>query len=363
LWCSVFSFIISERKTNDQFYTCIDRRVRNKLAKSFSDVAISLNLNSNPELYQSQKALTMACFVSLLQDVEGEVRTSAVTHLAPMVHWGGPELFQSHLSPLLPALADDSVVDVRTKCALGIMDSMEGGTLADSTIVKTFGPLLENFLQDEYSEVQLHVLSNLSRISHLLHQLSGVVTTILNMAKASNWRVREGVAQLLPHLADARGMDFFSSVLLEPAWLALLLDPVCSVRIACVDGVARLVRVAGEEWIVASLLPQHLKIYAHSESAYLMRMTILRAHAQMALASQRGNLFYQVVDFLCETGLKDKVSNVRMVTAKGLHLVCQSEESDPDVVQSKIRRAVEEQLAIEDDADCVYFMTECLQSC
>jgi serine/threonine-protein phosphatase 2A regulatory subunit A len=305
----------------------------------------------------------MACFVSLLQDAEGDVRAGAVSHLAPMVHWGGPELFQTHISPLLPALADDTMVEVRNKCALGIMNSTEGGTLADSTIVKTFGPLLENFLQDEYSEVQLHVLTNLSRISHLLHQLSGVVTTILNMAKASNWRVREGVAQLLPHLADARGMDFFSSVLLEPAWLALLLDPVCSVRTACVDGIVQLVHVAGEEWIVANLLPQHLKIYAHSESAYLMRMTILRAHAQMALAAQRGNLFYQVVEFLCGTGLKDKVSNVRMVTAKGLDLICQSGKCDPDVVQSKIRRAIEEQLAIEEDPDCVYFMTVCLQSC
>lgn len=305
----------------------------------------------------------MACFASLLQDAEGEVRAGAVGHLAPMVHWGGAALFQSHLSPLLPALADDVVVDVRSKCALALMDSSEGGTLTDSTIVKAFTPLLENFLQDEYPEVQLHVLNNLSRVSHLLHQMSGVVSNILNMSKATNWRVREGVAQLLPHLADARGMDFFSSVLLEPAWIALLLDPVACVRSACVDGVAQLVTVAGDDWTVSNLLPHHIKIYSHSDSAYLMRMTILRAHAQMALAAKSGNLFFQVVDMLCEKGLKDKVANVRMVASKGLLLICQAGDCDPDVIASKIRPALEQSLAGEEDVDCVHFATECLNCC
>lgn len=326
-------------------------------------MAISLNLNENAELYANQKALVMACFASLLQDAEGEVRAGAVGHLAQMVHWGGAVLFQSHLSPLLAALADDVVVDVRSKCALALMDSSEGGTLADATIVKAFTPLLENFLQDEYPEVQLHVLNNLSRISHLLHQMSGVVSNILNMSKATNWRVREGVAQLLPHLADARGMDFFSSVLLEPAWMALLLDPVASVRASCVGGVAQLVSVAGDDWTVSNLLPHHIKIYSHSDSAYLMRMTILRAHAQMAVASKTGNLFFQVVDLLCQQGLHDKVANVRMVAAKGLLLICASGDCDKDVISSKIRPALEASLANEQDPDCLHFVSECLNSC
>ena len=91
----------------------------------------------------------MSCFVALLQDQEGEVRASAVAHLAKMVHWGGATLFALKLQALLPVLADDVVVDVRSKCALALMDASEGGTLEDATIVKAFTPLLENFLQDE----------------------------------------------------------------------------------------------------------------------------------------------------------------------------------------------------------------------
>jgi len=339
--------------------TDLSWRVRHHLAKSFSDVAVSLNLNEN---YPTQRKLVMSCFVALLQDQEGEVRAGAVGHLAQMVHWGGAPLFSSHLQALLPALADDVVVDVRSKCALALMDASEGGTLPDDMIVRSFTPLLENFLQDEYSEVQLHVLNNLSRISHLLNQMPDVVSNIISMSKATNWRVREGVAQLLPHLAEARGMDFFSSVLQEPAWMALLLDQVCDVRYACVGGVSKLCLVAGDDWIVQSLLPQHIKIYELSSNAYLMRMTILRAHAEMATASKTGHLFFQVIDQLLR-GTDDKVANVRMVATKGLLKVIKNGECDKDVIVSKVKPALEQALASEEDIDCQYLFTECLNAC
>ena len=303
----------------------------------------------------------MACFVALLQDQEGEVRAAAVGHLAKMVHWGGSQLFDSHLEGLLAALADDVVVDVRSKCALALMDASEGGTLEDSTIVKSFTPLLENFLQDEYPEVQLHVLNNLSRISHLFTQMSGVVTVILNMSKSTNWRVRDGVAQLLPHLAEARGMEFFTSVLLEPAWLELLLDPVSRVRAACIGGVAKLCQVASDDWIVQNLLPHHIRIYEHATTSYMLRITILKTHTEMAVSTKSGQLFFQTVDQLLR-GLQDRVPNVRMVAARGLLAVC-TNDGDADVIGTNIRPAVESLLQRETDDDCRYFLTSALNAC
>jgi serine/threonine-protein phosphatase 2A regulatory subunit A len=200
--------------------------------------------------YNNEQSLVMACFVSLLTDQEAEVRAAAVAHLAKMVAWGGSTHFSSHLQPLLPALADDIVMEVRSKCALALMDAADGGTLEDNLILQAFGPLLENFLSDEFHEVQLQVLTNLHKIAHLLPGLSGVVTSLLQMSKAANWRVREAVAKLLPHLAEARGLDFFATVLLEPVWMVLLLDPVASVRSAIVHGMGLLVKVSGDEWVM-----------------------------------------------------------------------------------------------------------------
>uniref|UniRef100_A0A7S1YI02 Uncharacterized protein n=1 Tax=Grammatophora oceanica TaxID=210454 RepID=A0A7S1YI02_9STRA len=344
--------------------TDLSWRVRNNLAKSFSEVAKNLNIpySTSSNSHSQARSTVMACFVALLQDVEGEVRASAVSHLAHMVHWGHSELFVQKLQPLLPALADDVVVDVRSKCALSIMDASEGGTLEDASIVKAFGPLLENFLQDEYPEVQLHVLQHLHRISHLLPQMSGVVSAILQMTKNPNWRVRKGVGMLLPFLAEARGMDFFGSVLLEPAWLGLLLDPVADVRMALIEpnGISKLTAVAGDAWMVSHLLPHHVKIYDHSSSNYLLRMTILKGYGGMLLEAGPALAEHVVPELL--RGLSDKVPNIRMVVFQHLYRILQNPKVGSNYV-TDFKPALEHALQTEEDADCRHFCELALLEC
>jgi len=338
-------------------------------------LGISYTLMSAPNApqqnnrYFNEQSLVMACFVSLLTDIEAEVRAAAVGHLAKMVAWGGPQHFASHLQPLLGALADDVVMEVRSKCALALMDAAHGGTLDDNVILQAFGPLLESFLQDEFHEVQLQVLTNLHKIAHLLPGLSGVVTSLLHMAKASNWRVREAVARLLPHLAEARGLDFFATVLLEPAWLTLLLDPVASVRAAIVKGMPLLVQVAGQDWMISTLLPQHVRIYNSNSHSYLIRITIIQAHIEMATSSAcaPGTQLWNDAILQILRGLQDKVANVRMVSAMGLGRLCSDAGGeggtaaeaggggdDPAIVASQVRPGLEKRIQEDDDPDCRY---------
>jgi serine/threonine-protein phosphatase 2A regulatory subunit A len=351
-----------------------NRRVRHHLAKHFSSVATNLGISNNPRFPQEQ-SLVMACFVSLLTDSEAEVRASATSHLARMISWGGQREFTLHLQPLLPALADDVVMEVRCKTALAIMEAAaassstgtakvsgegdppgSGDSLEDAVIIQVFGPLLESFLGDEFHEVQLQVLTNLHKIAHLLPGLTPVVTSLLHMSKASNWRVREAVAKLLPHLATARGVDFFSTVLLEPAWLTLLLDPVAQVRSAICSGMPLLVEVAGPEWITSQLLPHHARIYNTASSSYLVRMTLLQAHIEMAMATTDDTLWCDAVAHVLR-GLQDKVANVRMVSARGLgKIVFAAHTSELEVLSSQMRGLVASQVRpalekIRDDED------------
>lgn len=332
-------------------------RVRNNLAKNFSDVAAVLGIQGEPR-YLTEQSLVMACFVAMLTDAEAEVRAAGVGHLARMVAWGGPAHFQQQLAPLLPALADDVVMEVRSKCALALMDAAHGGTLEDAVILQAFGPLLESFLQDEFHEVQLQVLANLDKIAHLLPGLSGVVTSLLQMSKATNWRVRQAVAKLLPHLAEARGLDFFSSVLLEPAWLTLLLDPVASVRSSIVSGMALLVRVTGQDFMISTLLPQHVRIYNQNSNTYLIRSTIVHAHVETAMECKSGQLWQDALVQILR-GLSDKVPNVRMVAAKGL--IRMVVDGDAAIVQAQIRPALEKRIQEDDNNACRQACQEALE--
>jgi len=219
-------------------------------------------------------------------------------------------------------------------------------------------------LQDEFQEVQLQVLGNLHKLSHLLNGMNGVVSSILNMSKATNWRVREGVSKLLPHLAEARGLDFFANVLLEPAWLVLLLDPVATVRSACVSGMDVLVRAAGQDWMIQNILPQHVRIYNHAASgSYLIRITILQAHAETAAACGDNALtLWNDTVLQLMRGISDKVANVRMVAAVGLTKVVANADdpSQQAVVQAQIVPALEKSMAEDEDPDCLQAYTEAL---
>lgn len=259
---------------------CVDLswRVRNNIAKHFAKVATSLKFLSN----SSPQTEVFLCLSGLLQDAEGEVRGAAVTNIAEMTQLGGPDLFSNNIAPYLPSLSDDPVMEVRSRLAQSLMDCCNPSIcncLSDKIILQVFRPLLENFLNDEFPEVQLHVLSKLDRLSSLLSKMDVVVNHLLQMTKAINWRVREAVAQLLPHLAEAMGLPFFEDHLLD-SWLKLLMDKVASVRLACVKGMPKLLSVAGPHWIQTELLIQYNRIYNESTS-YLTRTTILRSYAAL----------------------------------------------------------------------------------
>ena len=303
--------------------------------------------------YTAEQALILSCFVALLTDIEAEVRAAAVSHLARMIAWGGEALYASHLQALLPALADDVVMEVRSKCALALMDAAADHSLPDTVILQSFGPLLESFLQDEFHEVQLQVLSNLHKIAPLLPNMNGVVTQLLQMSKASNWRVRQGVAQLLPHLAQARGVEFFQSVLLESAWMALLLDPVAAVRSRIVSGMGQLVTVAGPAYIQETLLPKHVEIYNQNQHTYLTRMTILTAHTEAAKQCA-GTELYELLKKELMRGVSDHVPNVRFTAIHGLGQLKEVEQNIIDTLESV--------MTSDPDDDCRHAATKALQN-
>lgn len=334
------------------------RRVRHNLAKVFSTVTGSLGF-VGPK-HAARQTEVFQFFAGLLQDNEAEVRAAAVENIARMAQLGGAELFQKHIAPLLPALADDLVMEVRSKLAQTLMDCCDPSicnTLTDDIVLEDFKPLLENFLNDEFAEVQLHILTKLSRVAHLLGKMDVVVSSILQMAKAQNWRVREAVGRLLPFLAEARGVAFFQDHLLDP-WLKIMSDQVADVRSACVDGMPKLLSVSGSQWIQAEILPHYTQMYEESHS-YLTRITVLRCFA--ALTEKNGEdeneigdeLMNQIVSIMLK-GLKDRVPNVRLIAARGIGLVTISGQCDNATMSTQVVPALTDCISGEPDLDCKY---------
>lgn len=346
-------------------------RVRHNLAKEFSTVASAMGFS--PPNGDSQRLTEIfKCFSSLLQDAEAEVRAAAVTNIAKMTQIGGSDLFSIHIAPTLPSLGDDPVMEVRSRLAQTLMDCCDtrtSNTLSDKVILSNIKPHIETFLNDEYAEVQLHILTKLSRISNLFNKMEAVVHSILQMSKDKNWRVREAVGRLLPHLADAMGISFFEENLLAP-WLKLLFDRVADVRSACVKGMPKLLSVAGANWTQTELLPHYTRLYKDSPS-YLNRITIIRCFAELCTKNHdeeqdlqvedlQPQLLESVVTFMLK-GLSDPVANVRMVSARGLQGIL--EQCEDEMRLGIIEPALQERMEGDDDEDCKFFAQLALDAC
>lgn len=347
--------------------SCVDLswRVRHNIAKTYSTVAANTGF-ANSSNHAPHQTEIFSCFSSLLQDAEAEVRAAAVENIARMAQLGGPDLFQSHVAPSLPSLADDPVMEVRSKLAQALMDCCDDSictSLSDRVVLQVFKPLLEGFLNDEFAEVQLHILTKLSRVSHLFNKMDVVVSSILQMAKAQNWRVRAAVGNLLPHLAEARGVSFFEDHLLEP-WLRLLLDQVADVRSSCVTGMPKLLSVAGAAWIQREVLPHYVRMYDDPASSYLTRITVLRSYAALAIDDAGGNatpaLLEEIIGRMLRA-LDDRVPNVRMVATRGLATA--SAFCEDAVLNSRIRPALNARVTDDEDEDCKYFAQVALDAC
>ena len=342
-------------------------RVRNNLSREFATVASSLGFASAPQ-YEAQQVETFRLFSSLLQDNEAEVRSVAVDSVARMAQLGGPDLFQAHITPALPLLADDPVMEVRSKLAHAVMDCCDeatGAILTDRVVLSDFKPLLENFLNDEFAEVQLRVLTKLSRVSHLFARMDTVVGSILAMAKATNWRVRDAVSRLLPHLAEARGIGFFEDHLLE-LWMKLLQDQVAEVRFGCISGMPKLLSVAGPEWVQKEILPRYLALY-EGGSSYMTRITVLRSFSELVHdGGANGHGLLEDVLNCILGGLEDRVANVRMVAAQGLAKIVAEggRDAGSDALwDAKVQPALSARVAEDDDDDCKFFAQIALDAC
>eukprot|EP00559_Dactyliosolen_fragilissimus_P001158 CAMPEP_0184864192 /NCGR_PEP_ID=MMETSP0580-20130426/14082_1 /TAXON_ID=1118495 /ORGANISM="Dactyliosolen fragilissimus" /LENGTH=755 /DNA_ID=CAMNT_0027362877 /DNA_START=172 /DNA_END=2439 /DNA_ORIENTATION=- len=344
---------------------CLDLswRVRQNLAKDFYIVTHAQGYTEPSNATRLNESFQ--CYSSLLQDIEGEVRAAAVKNIARMAQLGGPELFSTHISPVLPNLGDDPVEEVRKTLAQTLMECCDPSicsALTDRIILQDFRPLLEGFLSDEFPEVQLHILSKLSSLSRLFTRMDAIVTTVLTMTTAQNWRVREAVARILPHLAEARGVNFFEDHLREP-WINLLLDQVADVRTACVSGVSKLLSVAGAPWMQREMLPHYVAIYDESVS-YLSRITVLRSYAELASPGVEGNMTPGLIEDTVTQllrGLNDPVANVRMVAARGLTAI--SAVCEEAILNARIRPALNARVSEDEDEDCKYYLQIALDAC
>ena len=297
-------------------------RVRHSAAKNYSELSNALQCGQ-----QDPSKEIIDCYLQLLTDTEAEVRGASAANVARMADFVGEDIFVSTIVPILNDLSKDPVMEVRSKLSAGIMDSTNHDVcakLSDVVILDNLRPIIEGMLKndEESDEVKINILSRLPLLSRVLSKMDEIVGVVKSLARYElNWRVRECVANILPSLAEAYGIETFTAQYL-PIYMSLLQDQVADVRSACVRGAYKLYHVActdkdGAAWVTKNILGPTKELYDKSPF-YLTRVTVLNLYSALCPDDATPKQLLEDVVVLLLRALNDPVPNVRFVSARCL---------------------------------------------
>eukprot|EP00638_Chattonella_subsalsa_P009336 CAMPEP_0117756816 /NCGR_PEP_ID=MMETSP0947-20121206/14330_1 /TAXON_ID=44440 /ORGANISM="Chattonella subsalsa, Strain CCMP2191" /LENGTH=584 /DNA_ID=CAMNT_0005576529 /DNA_START=74 /DNA_END=1828 /DNA_ORIENTATION=+ len=324
-------------------------RVRHAITKDFFQISEAMGtMVTTNELLQ--------CFNNLIQDQEAEVRAASLYSVPGYCDLVGQALFVQHIMPNITALLQDQNLNVRTALSKACMEL--AGKLGQEHTTIHIVPLLQTFLRDDSPEVRLRILNQLEVIAAWMPAIGETILPMLmELAHDQNWRVRKAVVCCLPVLAESMGVDYFETNLLD-LYLQAYTDRVFEVRLGATNGLSKISKVCGVDWLEKQVLPR-IKYFYENSNFYLIRITVVEALKTLAQDGVSSSLMSEVVALLVKS-CRDSTPNVRFVGALALAYV--ASHADDAAVQSQIRPCLTELMQTDADADVKYFASKALES-
>jgi serine/threonine-protein phosphatase 2A regulatory subunit A len=147
--------------------------------------------------------------ISLIQDVEPDVRVSSLDGTVPYVASVGSNAFLTEFIPIALHLSEDSVPGVR-KALVESCILVAGEVTREAADCHHLFEIVGKLAQDDDPLVRLRILRKLDVIAEQTPSLCEKLTeSIKRMFKDINWRVRRQVGSAMADVVKYMGRDFF----------------------------------------------------------------------------------------------------------------------------------------------------------
>jgi len=140
-------------------------------------------------------------------------------------------------------------------------------------------PILMDLIKDENADVRLNVCSGMIKLAPVLGQdmlNPTFLTTISNMTKDAQWRVRMTVFELIGDLAKTFGKEVFQKNL-ESIFMSYLTNTAASVRDMGIQKSKELADKFKGDWIISNFIPKVIENYNVDKQGYNYRMCSLNS--------------------------------------------------------------------------------------
>ena len=178
------------------------------------------------------------------------------------------------------------------------------------------------------------------------------LTTLSNMTKDAQWRVRNSVFELIGDMSKLFGKDQFQKHL-EGIFLTYLTNTAASVRDTGIQKSSELAEKFKGDWVISSFIPKVIENYNIDKQGYNYRMCSLNSLAAIIPNLSKEQVTQHIVPLLLKA-MKDPIPNVRFCTSK--IIATHAKSFDAGILQGQLVPALKE-MAGDSDKDVQYFAT------
>lgn len=339
-------------------------------------------------------------FIRLLEDQEPEVRAVAISKIPGISKLIGVALSVEKLIPNVKQLVADSNKYARASLAAIIIPFCY--LLPHRVVTEHIVHCILLILKDQFPNVRLHVIECICRRpeddqmdgdddddemdddqidAHRRFDIKlleeSIIPSVIELTLDSDWRVRLGIIEKFPALAQQFGLRFFDQRLFDLS-LAALEDNVADIRIEAASNQLQIANVFDhkqtdhdrphhdhqrpppKDWAAERLIPALLR-KARDSKHYLHRIVYLLSFKFLVegLGPQRAEpLLSEIVRLLSD----DPVANVRFKACQVVTFLVEHHRLDPLTLSAVIVPKLERVVKQDADVDVVYFATQCLHA-
>jgi len=339
-------------------------------------------------------------FIRLLEDQEPEVRAVAISKIPGISKLIGVALSVEKLIPNVKQLVADSNKYARASLAAIIIPFCY--LLPHRVVTEHIVHCILLILKDQFPNVRLHVIECICRRpeddqmdgdddddemdsdqidAHRRFDIKlleeSIIPSVIELTLDSDWRVRLGIIEKFPALAQQFGLRFFDQRLFDLS-LAALEDNVADIRIEAASNQLQIANVFDhkqtdhdrphhdhqrpppKDWAAERLIPALLR-KARDSKHYLHRIVYLLSFKFLVegLGPQRAEpLLSEIVRLLSD----DPVANVRFKACQVVTFLVEHHRLDPLTLSAIIVPKLERVVKQDADVDVVYFATQCLHA-
>ena len=322
------------------------------LAKFIPDIfelVKKINDNNNSEI----KNIVLKSYIKLLQDKEGEVRSTACQKLEEAAEFlKDMEEFDKILS-CLKNLKSDPLPYVRSSLASNIL-SVAPIVNTKKTNEFIFSISLD-LIKDEAHDIRMLIIKNLDRLNEVVNinnYVQGIIPSLIEISDNNNWRIRNEVQEIIPTIALIVDKKLFLENIM-PICLKWLTDQVYVIRQNACKILKKIYGTCKSEEFKKKLLNK-IGSMAKNES-YLIRTTVVLLIKEFLKDEYELDFVEKKLFPILAKLSKDLISNVRQSCAQAVKKLVRLSKNKDVVKECK---DIIDELKIDKDMEVVYAANE-----